>query len=114
MSDSETRARFDRGEIDGGGAEREPPRAYRHYAQSEQGGRYAAGAGSRAGSEANQSEGFGGGNFEDLFASIFETGAGRGGNPKGADARYALGRFSGSHKWRDKTANTPRRAGSGC
>lgn len=84
LSDTETRARFDRGEIDGGGAEREPPRAYRHYAQSEQGGRYARAAGGAAGGEA-----FGGGNFEDLFASIFEAG-GRAGNQKAADARYAL------------------------
>jgi DnaJ-class molecular chaperone len=83
LSDSEKRARYDRGEIDATGAERERPRTYRNYAESRRGERYAhAGAG------------FGGGfadeGFEDLFANIFEQRGGRGGPARGQDARYVL------------------------
>jgi DnaJ-class molecular chaperone len=82
LSDPEKRARYDRGEIDATGAERERPRTYRNYAESGRGERYAhAGAG------------FGGGfadeGFEDLFANIFEQRA-RGGPVRGQDARYVL------------------------
>jgi DnaJ-class molecular chaperone len=82
LSDPEKRARYDRGEIDATGAERERPRTYRNYAESGRGERYAhAGAG------------FGGGfadeGFEDLFANIFEQRA-RGGAVRGHDARYVL------------------------
>ena len=46
LSDPEKRARYDRGEIDASGAERERPRTYRNYAESSRGERYAhAGAG---------------------------------------------------------------------
>lgn len=83
LSDPEKRARYDRGEIDATGAERERPRTYRNYAESRRGERYAhAGAG------------FGGGfadeGFEDLFANIFEQRGGRGGPARGQDARYVL------------------------
>src|SRR3984885_13722893 len=72
LSDPDKRARYDRGEIDATGAERERPRPYRNYAESGRGERYAhAGAG------------FGGGfadeGFEDLFANIFEQRGTRGG-----------------------------------
>jgi DnaJ-class molecular chaperone len=83
LSDPEKRGRYDRGEIDATGAERERPRTYRNYAESGRGERYAhAGAG------------FGGGfadeGFEDLFANIFEQRGGRGGPARGQDARYVL------------------------
>jgi DnaJ-class molecular chaperone len=79
LSDQEKRARFDRGEIDGAGAEKAPPRgSYRQYAEANAGERYA------------QSD-FGAENFEDLFANIFEQrGGGRAGPARGGDARYIL------------------------
>jgi DnaJ-class molecular chaperone len=78
LSDPEKRARFDRGEIDEGGAEKAPPRGYRHYAEAAQGERYAGG-------------GFEGENFEDLFANIFEQrGGGARAPARGRDARYVL------------------------
>jgi DnaJ-class molecular chaperone len=80
LSDPEKRARFDKGEIDASGTEREPPRSYRHYAQGNGGERYAAGGGFG-----------GGGGFEDIFANIFEQQrGGRAGPARGADARYVL------------------------
>ena len=82
LSDPEKRARFDRGEIDASGAEKVQPRAYRQYADSGSGERYAytgAGAG-----------GFAGENFEDLFSNIFEQRGARSGPARGADARYVL------------------------
>jgi DnaJ-class molecular chaperone len=84
LSDPDKRARYDRGEIDATGAERERPRPYRNYAESGRGERYAhAGAG------------FGGGfadeGFEDLFANIFEQRGTRGGGAaRGQDMRYVL------------------------
>jgi DnaJ-class molecular chaperone len=86
LSDPEKRARYDRGEIDATGAERERPRTYRNYAESGRGERYA---------HSGASTGFGGGGFadegfEDLFANIFEQRA-RGNAPvRGKDARYVL------------------------
>ena len=70
LSDPEKRARYDRGEIDASGAERAPP-GFRQ------------GPGGGAG-------GFGGGNFEDLFASMFEQRGRPSGPARGGDARYAL------------------------
>ena len=81
LSDPEKRARFDRGEIDATGAEKAPPRSYRHYADATAGERYAAGG--------DAGDGFGGANFEDLFANVFERGR-RGGPVRGSDARYVL------------------------
>ncbi len=83
LSDPDKRARYDRGEIDATGAERERPRPYRNYAESGRGERYAhAGAG------------FGGGfadeGFEDLFANIFEQRGTRSGAARGQDMRYVL------------------------
>ncbi len=84
LSDTDKRARYDRGEIDETGAEKAPPRpSYRQYAEAGPGERYAytAGAG-------------GGENFEDLFSTIFTNrGAGMGGNSgpmRGQDALYHL------------------------
>ncbi|GLR68339.1 molecular chaperone DnaJ [Acidocella aquatica] len=71
LSDSEKRARYDRGEIDASGAER-APQGFRQ-------GPGGAGAG-----------GFGGGNFEDIFASMFEQRGRPAGPARGQDARYAL------------------------
>jgi DnaJ-class molecular chaperone len=89
LSDPEKRARYDRGEIDATGAERERPRPYRNYAESGNGERYAhAGAGFGAG---GASGGFANEDFEDLFANIFEQrGGGRSGPARGQDARYVL------------------------
>jgi curved DNA-binding protein CbpA len=38
LSDTEKRARYDRGEIDESGAEKAPPRSYRHYADAQPAG----------------------------------------------------------------------------
>jgi DnaJ-class molecular chaperone len=80
LSDPEKRARYDKGEIDASGVEKEPPRTYRHYADSRTGERYTPGDGA----------GFGGGNFEDIFANIFEARGGKAGPMRGHDARYVL------------------------
>jgi len=75
LSDPEKRAQYDRGEIDADGAQKEPPRSYRHYAEEPAGARYT-------------QAGFTGGNFEDLFASMFEA---RSNAPaRGADRHYTL------------------------
>ncbi len=84
LSDPEKRARYDRGEIDASGAERERPRTYRNYAESRGGERYAhAGAGFGTGG------GFANEGFEDLFANIFEQRRSSG-PARGQDARYVL------------------------
>jgi DnaJ-class molecular chaperone len=87
LSDPAKRARFDAGEIDESGAEKAPPRGYRHYAESDAGSRYAySNAGAGAG-------GFAGADFEDLFSNIFNNrgaGANRTGPARGADAHYIL------------------------
>jgi curved DNA-binding protein CbpA len=72
LSDPEKRGKFDRGEIDGSGAEKAPPRSYRQYAE--------AGPGERYGYSGGES-GFGAENFEDLFGTVFRdrrTGPARG------------------------------------
>jgi len=85
LTDPEKRARYDRGEIDESGAEKPPPRSYRHYAD--------AGAGERYGYSSGQ--GFEGENFEDIFSTIFQNrgaaGGGGGAQPsRGRDAQYTL------------------------
>ncbi len=89
LSDTEKRARYDRGEIDESGADKPPPRSYRHYADAGAGERYA-----YSGGQGFEAEG-----FEDIFSTIFQNrGAGGGGGtqPNGArpsrgrDAQYAL------------------------
>jgi DnaJ-class molecular chaperone len=84
LSDPDKRARYDRGEIDESGAEKAPPRSYRHYAEAEPGQRYAYTSGDTAG--------FGGENFEDIFSTIFQNrGAGGTAQPvRGRDEHYAL------------------------
>jgi DnaJ-class molecular chaperone len=79
LSDPEQRARFDRGEIDGAGAEIRPERpAYRQreaYADGAGGG----GFGGR---------GFDTSDFDDIFGGAF--GGGRRGPMQGADAHYSI------------------------
>ncbi|MDP6350653.1 MAG: J domain-containing protein [Alphaproteobacteria bacterium] len=77
LSDPDTRARFDRGEIDASGQERPDQRFYRSHA--------GAGGGTHQ-------RGFGGGlNIDDLFSDLF-AGAARGPrrNARGQDATYTL------------------------
>lgn len=82
LSDPEKRARYDRGEIDETGAEKAPPRGYRHYADAEPGFRYAYSGGGQD---------FEGEGFEDIFSTIFQNQRGGGTRPaRGRDAHYAL------------------------
>jgi len=82
LSDPEKRARYDRGEIDGSGAEKPQRQSYRHHAESGAGARYAHGGAEQE---------FGGENFEDLFSTIFTGRAAGGGRPaRGQDEHYAL------------------------
>ena len=87
LSDTEKRARYDRGEIDESGAEKAPPRGYRHYAEGAPGQRYSYSSGP---------EGFGAGgagdeNFEDIFSTIFQNRGNSGTQAaRGRDAHYVL------------------------
>ncbi len=88
LSDPETRARFDRGEIDAAGQPRAPERPrYRDFAEGDEGRRYR-GAGQTSGRPA------GGWRTEDLgdiFSSMFgEAGAAPNAPRRGNDERYAL------------------------
>ncbi|WP_419728852.1 DnaJ C-terminal domain-containing protein [Lichenicola sp.] len=99
LSDPEQRARYDRGEIDGSGQERPPPRSsYREQAQGAQGRRYRANAGAGAGF----GQGAAGGGWDeedlgDIFGDLFGRG-GRGqasgrpprGPQRGEDHSYSL------------------------
>jgi DnaJ-class molecular chaperone len=85
LSDTEKRARFDRGEIDASGAERPGRGFYRSYAESGQGAKYRSG-------------GAGDSFFtEDIFSDLFGGGFGERGkartgprmNIRGADVSYA-------------------------
>jgi len=83
LSDPERRGRYDRGEIDASGQERQPERAYyRDYAQADAGHRYSYSAG----------PGFDPNDLGDIFGDYF---AGRGNNGgdrprRGADRQYRL------------------------
>jgi DnaJ-class molecular chaperone len=84
LSDAEKRGRYDRGEIDESGAEKPPPRSYRHYADAQPGERYAYSTGG---------QGFEGEGFEDIFSTIFQNRGAAGGASqpaRGRDANYAL------------------------
>lgn len=89
LSDADKRARYDRGEIDESGAEKPPPRSYRHYADAGAGERYAYGGGGGG----STGGGFGGENFEDLFSTIFSGRQSNGGSTapqRGRDEQYRL------------------------
>ncbi len=73
LGDTETRKRFDRGEIDAGGQERPEAQFYREF------------AGGRAG------QGFGDhSSFSDIFGDLFGGGRQAGFDVKGSDLRYTL------------------------
>jgi DnaJ-class molecular chaperone len=85
LSDTEKRARFDRGEIDASGQERAKERQfYRGYAEGAQGGRYR-GAGPGGADQAA---------FHDIFADLFKNGGQPGQQReqrmRGVDQRYQL------------------------
>jgi DnaJ-class molecular chaperone len=88
VGDHDKRKRFDAGEIDEAGAERQPERHfYREYAQADPNMRYRRGGASAAG------QGNGAGDFEyDIFADLFR-GRGQGGDQfrmPPQDVRYSL------------------------
>lgn len=96
LSDVEKRGRFDRSEIDPSGQERPTRPSYRDHAETARGRRYSH-AGDPAGGAFDDGEGMGGGwsaeDFSGLFGSIFNTDrqkAGRSGQRRGRDERYAL------------------------
>ena len=85
LSDVAKRARFDRGEIDAAGQERQTGPSYRDYAEGESGRRYSRGE--------DASGGWGMDDFADIFGSAFGGGGqGRGGDAprRGFDERYVL------------------------
>lgn len=81
LSDPEQRARFDRGEIDASGQEKPQQQYYRHYADTDRGGRYHSTAGFR------DFEG-----MSDIFADLFGHGAEGDGrvHARGQDVLYRL------------------------
>jgi DnaJ-class molecular chaperone len=84
LSDAEKRGRYDRGEIDESGAEKPPPRSYRHYADAQPGERYAYSTGG---------QGFEGEGFADIFSTNCQKRGAAGGASqpaRGRDANYAL------------------------
>jgi DnaJ-class molecular chaperone len=87
LSDPEKRARFDRGEIDGSGAERQPEHGYyRQHAEGAQGPRY-----HRPGGFSGEE--FGGEDVGDIFADLFAERRGRGGagvRMRGPDRAFSL------------------------
>lgn len=94
LSDPEQRARYDRGEIDGAGQERAPPRpSYREHAQGPQGARYRP-AGGRAGAPpgAGPDGLWGEEDLGDIFGEMFGRGrrAAPSGPQRGEDHAYSL------------------------
>ena len=83
LSDTEQRARFDRGEIDASGQERPARQYYRQQAESGQGRKYAGGAG-RQGASINPED------LGDIFSEFFTSGAAGPGADIGRDRQYAL------------------------
>jgi DnaJ-class molecular chaperone len=81
LSDPEQRARYDRGEIDGSGAEKAPERPYRRSREA-----YTGAQGGDAHGFSGQ--GFGAEDFEEIFGGAF--GGGRRGPAQGSDAHYSL------------------------
>ncbi len=78
LSDTEKRAQFDRGEIDGAGEPRPEYAGYRRYAEAPAGNRYGAGMGDDA-------------DMGDIFADLFTHAREQGSRPRrGRDQAYAL------------------------
>ncbi|NPD68763.1 DnaJ domain-containing protein [Lichenicola cladoniae] len=95
LSDPETRARYDRGEIDGSGQEKPPPRPnYREQAQGAQGRRYRAGPGAGASTSGAGPGDWGDEDLGDIFGDLFGRGGGRAQPPRGPrrgeDHSYSL------------------------
>jgi DnaJ-class molecular chaperone len=96
LSDPEKRARFDRGEIDATGAERQPERGYyRQHAEGAQGPRYYR-SGGYTGADFGGRD-FGGEDVGDIFADLFgdrrgagRAGAGAGMRMRGPDRQFSL------------------------
>ena len=83
LSDPEKRARFDRGELDAAGQERQNGPSYRDHAEGAAGQRY-----SRAGPQAQSWDGA---DFSDLFGSMFNQSRRADSGPRqGEDQRYTL------------------------
>jgi DnaJ-class molecular chaperone len=82
LSDPEKRRRFDSGEIDASGQERQRPPPYRDYAAGEAGRRY--------GTAAPQPDGWDPEAFADVFGTMFRGGASPRGPRRGADQTYTL------------------------
>ncbi|PZQ15781.1 MAG: molecular chaperone DnaJ [Ancylobacter novellus] len=85
LSDPETRARFDRGEIDASGQERAPPGGYRTHAEGSAGRRYARGGGP-------DGEAWSEDDLQDIFGSMFGEGrrARSEFKARGQDDQYSL------------------------
>lgn len=90
LSDPDRRAKFDRGEIDAGGQERQQaPPGYRQHAQGAYGARYGQGAAGPGG----QSGGWSQEDLGDIFGDMFNGGRPRGrptGPRRGEDRSYTL------------------------
>jgi DnaJ-class molecular chaperone len=83
LGDPEKRARFDRGEIDAGGAERPQQRYYREYADAGGARRYHSTAGFEDMGDASDL-------FADLFGRSRSGGGARSAKMRGQDAQYRL------------------------
>lgn len=95
LSNPETRARYDRGEIDGSGQEKPPPRPnYREQAQGTQGRRYRAGPGAGASASGPGPGDWGDEDLGDIFSDLFGRGGARSQAPRGPrrgeDHSYSL------------------------
>lgn len=82
LSDEKKRARFDRGEIDAAGQEKEPRPSYRDYADGTAGRRY---------ERTTSAGGWSPDDLGDIFGSMFNEGRGYGDAPlRGRDEHYTL------------------------